>query len=96
MTVRDITLKIGVVTRTDSGASYAYAVDTSGTFIPFNLDFVDVESVVVSPDGTQELKAVPSFDDSPNPTGFYVYLFNASGTRVNGTVRWNATGVIES
>ncbi len=73
-----------------------YAANTNGTFIPFNLTFVDVESVLASPDGTQELKAVPSFDDEANPTGFSVYLFDASGARVNGKVRWNATGVIES
>jgi len=35
---------------------------------------------------------VVDFVDSPNPTGFKVYLFNTSGTRVSGNFTWQCRG----
>ena len=94
--LKDVKLQVGVTKRSDSGTAYVMASDTNGTFIPFNLTFIDIDSIVMSPDGSTEIKAVPSFVDTANPTGFYGYLYDANGARVSGTVRWNADGVTES
>ncbi len=76
----------------DSGRSNVYAADSGGTTITFNKSFVDVVSIIVTPEGTSQRTAVYDFTDAPNPTDFSVYLFDDTGTRVDGTVSWAVTG----
>lgn len=62
-------------------------------FSSVGVSFVDVRSITVTPRGTAARTAVVDFSDAPNPTGFTVYLFDASGTAVTGGFTWDASGV---
>ncbi len=91
--VTEVQLEVQVKEVTDTGTSAVAAGDSSGTTITFTKDFLDVSAIVVTSQGTAELKPVVDFTDAPNPTSFKVLLFDAAGARVSGTVRWNARGV---
>ena len=59
----------------------------------FNVDFVDVQGITVTPQGTTPLLAVVDFEDVPNPKSFDIYLFNGTtGAPATGQVRWNVRG----
>ena len=96
MSVGDFRLQVGVITRTDSGVVTVNSGDVGGTEVEFNLPFVDVISITASPDGSTDLRAVPSFTDLANPETFSMYLFDTNGDRASGTVRWVATGIVQT
>ena len=79
--------------RNDSGNGTANSGDVGGTTVTFNLAFVDVDSISVTPLTTSAVIAVYDFVDVPYPTSFKVLLFNTSGTRVSGGFSWSARGV---
>jgi predicted phage tail protein len=79
--------------RNDSGSGTANSADSGGTTVNFNIAFVDVDSISVTPLTTSAVIAVYDFTDVPNPTSFKVLLFNTSGTRVSGGFSWSARGV---
>jgi hypothetical protein len=91
--VTEVTLSVQVKEITDSGTSSVLAADSGGTTISFTKSFLDVSAIVVTPQGTTELKPVVDFTDTANPTTFKVLLFNSAGARANGDVRWNVRGV---
>lgn len=76
--------------KNDTGVAY---VSANPTTVNFNVDFVDVQGITVTPQGTTPLLAVVDFDDVPHPTSFDVYLFNGTtGAPATGQVRWNVRG----
>jgi predicted phage tail protein len=79
--------------RNDAGTGTANSGDSGGTTVNFNVAFVDVQSITVTPTSTTGVIAVYDFVDAPNPTSFKVLLFNTSGTRVSGGFSWSARGV---
>jgi predicted phage tail protein len=79
--------------RNDAGSGTANSGDSGGTTVNFNVAFVDVQSISVTPASTTGVIAVYDFVDAPNPTSFKVLLFNTSGTRVSGGFSWSARGV---
>lgn len=79
--------------RNDAGSGTANSGDVGGTTVTFNLAFVDIQSISVTPLSTTGVIAVYDFVDAPNPTSFKVLLFNTSGTRVSGGFSWSARGV---
>lgn len=79
--------------RNDAGSGTANSGDVGGTTVTFGVDFVDVQSISVTPLSTTGVIAVYDFVDAPNPTSFKVLLFNTSGTRVSGSFSWSARGV---
>jgi predicted phage tail protein len=79
--------------RNDSGNSTANSSDSGGTVVTFNIAFVDVDSISVTPLATSSVTAVYDFVDVPYPTSFKVLLFNSSGARVSGAFSWSARGV---
>lgn len=79
--------------RNDSGNGTANSGDVGGTTVTFNVAFVDVDSISVTPLTTSAVIAVYDFVDVPYPTTFKVLLFNTSGTRVSGSFSWSARGV---
>ena len=87
------TVRVTVKEIADGGIVNVFAADVSGTTIPFTKAFLDVSSLVVSAAGSTDLKAVRTFPGGVNPTSFQAYLFNAAGTRVDGTISWHARGV---
>jgi hypothetical protein len=78
--------------KNDAGTVSAVSTDAGGTVVNFNVPFIDVTSIVLTPLGTTPLDAIYDFVDVPNPTSFKVLLFNSAGTRVSGTVSWSARG----
>lgn len=88
-----VNVRFDVKLKNDAGTASAVSTDSGGTQVNFNLPFVDVSSITVTPLSTSAIIAVYDFVDVPNPTGFKVLLFNTSGTRVSGTVSWSAKGV---
>lgn len=79
--------------RNDFGTGSAVAGDSGGTTVNFGIDFVDVQSINVTPGGTAARYAIYDFVDVPNPTSFKVLLFDSSGNRVSGPFSWSARGV---
>ena len=93
MLLSGLNVRLDVKLISDSGAGTANSADSGGTTVNFNIPFVDVDSIAVTPTGTSAVIAVYDFVDAPNPTGFKVLLFNTSGTRVSGGFSWSARGV---
>jgi hypothetical protein len=87
-----LNVKLDSKLRNDSGTGTANSGDSGGTVVNFNIAFVDVDSISVTPLATTSVVAVYDFVDVPNPTSFKVLLFNSSGTRVSGAFSWSARG----
>jgi len=90
----NLVCRLNVKQEMDSGNVDADSADVGGTAVGFNKSFKDVNSITGTALGTTELKVIIDFTDVPNPTGFFVYVFDASGTRASATVYWKARGVI--
>jgi hypothetical protein len=90
-----LNLRLDFKLKNDSGTGTANASDSGGTVVTFNVAFVDVDSISVTPtnsSGTPVI-AIYDFTDLPNPTTFKVLLFNTSGSRVSGNFSWSARGI---
>lgn len=83
-------LRLDVKLRTDQGR--VEITSTGGTTIPFNIEFVDIQSITCTPKGTGNRSAVYDFDDLPNPTDFTAYVFE-DGVETTGEISWVARGV---
>ena len=91
-----INVRLDSKLRTDTGSDSVSSA-TSGKTVNFNLSFVDVESIIVTPQVTvtgnnQQIIPVVDFTDVANPTSFKVYLFDGSGNRTTGPFYWTARG----
>jgi len=93
ITVTGLNVRFDVKLKNDAGVASVLSTDVGGTVINFNVSFVDVDSITVTPKGTSARIAVYDFVDVPNPTSFKVLLFDTSGTRVSGDVSWSVKGV---
>lgn len=82
-----------VTSATSATTSGNVTLDPNGTPAAFNVSFVDVQSITVTPGGTSASIAVYNFVDVPNPTGFKILQFNTSGTRIAGTAGWSVKGI---
>lgn len=91
--VTALNVKLDVKLKNDAGTVQVYAADSGGTVVNFNVPFLDINSITVTPLATVLQTAVYDFVDVPNPTSFKVLLFDSSGSRVDGTVGWSAKGV---
>ena len=58
----------------------------------FNVNFIDVQSITVTPRGTVPRIAIYDFLDAPYPTSFKVLLYDTNGNRVSGPFSWSAKG----
>lgn len=81
----------------DNGEGWISETETpmlTGTWVPFNRGFVDVQSLpqpnVVN---HQEYTAYTVFEDVINPEGFRIFVKDKNGSRVTATVDWVAMGV---
>lgn len=93
VTVTGLNVRFDVKLKNDAGTATANSADSGGTTVGFNVSFVDVESITVTPKGTAARIAVYDFVDVPNPTGFKILLFDTAGNRVNGDVSWSVKGI---
>jgi len=92
MRINALRVRLDVKLRTDAGR--VTVSSTGGTQVLFNIPFVDVQSITVSANSTSFKNAIYYFVDTPNPAGFYVYLFDSDGNELDtGEVSWNARGV---
>lgn len=108
VSVGNINIRCDVKRKMDFGKAFCAADDNgegwvsqqatpmlTGTFVPFNVDFVDVESLpkpnVVN--DTNGLTAYTVFEDVHDPVGFRVFVLDKNGNRASATVDWAAYGV---
>jgi len=85
--------RLDVKLEIDSGSIQAEAADVGGTPVLFNKAFKAVNSITVSVESNIERRIVYDFVSIPNPTVFYVYVYDTSGSRVDAIVSWKARGV---
>lgn len=86
---------------TDNGQGWVSEAATpmlTGTWVPFKVDFVDVQSlprpnVVVNNSVQSTYTAYTVFEDVINPKGFRVFVKDKNGNRVTADVDWVAMGV---
>ena len=90
--ISNLNLKIDVKIKNDTGTGTANSSDSGGTTVNFNVTFVDVQGIAVTPNTTSAVIAVVDFQDVPNPTSFKVLLYNTSGVRVSGNFTWQCRG----
>jgi hypothetical protein len=94
--INELLVRLDVKLRTDSGS---VNIAANPTAVTFGVDFIDVQSITLTPNGNKvgaARYAVYDFDDSPYPTGFDIYLFDLDGNPVTGAnefVSWTARGV---
>ena len=93
ITITGLNVRMDAKLKNDAGTGTANAADSGGTTVNFNVSFVDVDSITVTPAGTAARFAVYDFVDAPDPTSFKVLLFDTAGTRVSGGFSWSAKGV---
>ncbi len=93
MLLTGLNVRLDSKLRNDAGNGTANSGDSGGTTVNFNVAFVDVQSITVTPLATTGVIAVYDFVDAPNPTSFKVLLFNTAGSRVSGGFSWTARGV---
>jgi hypothetical protein len=86
-----LTLKLSSKLRTDSGSGTVTDAN-NGVWVSFGIPFVDADTPVVQPVGTTPLIPVVDFTDTPNPTGFRVYLYTLAGAKTTGSFSWTARG----
>lgn len=79
----------------DMEKSVRKANELTGTWVPFNIKFTDVEVPISAEpvEGSTGLNPLVVFEDVVNPQGFYLSLWNKKGEPVNGKVQWFALGV---
>ena len=90
--INAITHRIDSKLKTDAGNGTANAGDSGGTVVSFNVPFIDVQSINVTPKATTPVTAVYDFVDVPYPIEFSVYFFNDSGSRISCDFSWDARG----
>lgn len=90
--INSLEVRLGSILKALSGKGTALSTDEAGT--PVYIDsFTDIESVVITAESDTGVLAVYDFHDVPNPTTFYVYLFNiVDGSRVDGDFSWTIRG----
>lgn len=87
-----INLRLDTKLKTDQGKGLAFAADSGGTVVNFNIPFFDITSIVPAANSTSPITAVYDFVDVPNPTSFKILLFDEAGVRVDGSFSWTARG----
>ena len=91
--VKNLNLKLDAKIRNDTGVgSYNHVNDPNGVTVTFNVAFVDVQGIAVTPNTTSAVFAVVDFQDVINPTSFKVLLYNTNGDKVSGNFTWQCRG----
>jgi hypothetical protein len=98
--ITSLNLKLDTKILNDTGVGTCTESDSSGSGkeISFNVDFVDVQGIAVTPNVNNETStnkkriAVVDFVDSANPTSFKVFLFDLDGNPKGGKFTWQCRG----
>lgn len=91
ISVSSFNLKLSSKQKSDGG-SFTISNATTGVAVSFNVPFISAFTPIAQPDGLTPLVPVVDFAGGINPTGFTVYLYNQSGTKVTGSGSWNVKG----
>lgn len=92
LVVSQLNVRLNTKTKSASGNGTANAADAGGTTVNFGADFIDVQSISVTPLSTTARFAVYDFVDVPYPTSFKVLMYDVNGNRVSGNFSWSARG----
>lgn len=92
LSVGNFNLTLNTKIRNDAGSGTSLSTDATGTYVPFNVDFIDIASITTAPNTTQPIYVVYDFLDVPNPTGFRVLAYDAQGHRITAPFSWSARG----
>ena len=91
--INSLRLRLDVKLKTDAGRVITDGV-TGLAMVPFNIAFVDIQSIQVSINSTNGDVATYDFVDVPNPTQFNVKSQTNSGAALGGAeISWNVRGV---
>ncbi len=90
--VSKINVRLSTKSKSDSGTGTASSTDVGGTVVNFNVPFIDIQSITVTPLSTSARFAVYDFVDVANPTSYKVLIYDTSGNRVSGNFSWTARG----
>jgi hypothetical protein len=98
LVITGIRILLDLKEKKDSGNATANSGDAGGTQVDFNISFIDVQSITITPivtgtPGSIPIAVVEDFLDVPYPTHFHVYLYDYAGTRLSGDFSWAAKGV---
>lgn len=106
MLITNINYRLDVKKKTDFGNLTSLASENGdgfvnieetpelyGTFVPFGVNFVDVQAGPNATCNETGKTAYVNFTDVQHPDGFRVYVLDANGQRVDGAVSWYAFGV---
>ena len=106
MLITNINYRLDVKKKTDFGNLTSLASENGdgfvnieetpelyGTFVPFGVNFVDVQAGPNATCNETGKTAYVNFTDVQHPDGFRVYVLDANGQRVDGVVSWYAFGV---
>lgn len=91
--ISDGHVRLEIKSKSDSGEVTANAADSGGTTVNFGTSFISVNSITLTPKGTSARIAIYDFAGGANPTSFKALLYDTTGTRVSGSVSWQAFGV---
>ena len=86
-----LNIKLSVKNRTDSGSGVITNAAT-GVVVPFGYPFIDADTPMVQAQGAVPLIPVVDYADTPNPTGFTVYLYTTAGVKTTGSFSWTVRG----
>jgi len=90
----NVTISLNVKKELDSGLVTANAGDITGTTVPFNKKFKDVESITLTVEAKEPITAIYDFNDIANPVSFKVFALDSTGNRVTYPVSWKARGIV--
>jgi hypothetical protein len=80
-TLDSLAVRLDAKLKNDAGTTSAVSTDASGTIANFNVEFIDVSSITVTPGGTSAAMAVYDFQDA-TLTGTYSITSNTATVNV--------------
>jgi hypothetical protein len=100
--ISNINILLNVKREVDANNIECFATDVNGTEVllpgDFSLGhgtkvFKDIDSITTTPKSTSPYTAHFDFVDIPNPTHFFIYVFDSAGRRVDSLVDWKVKGI---
>jgi len=103
ISVGTVRVAINVKREVDANNIMCLASDVNGTEVQLPGDFSlghgsktfkDIDSITTTPKSVSPFTAHFDFVDVPNPTNFFIYVFDSAGRRVDSLVDWKVKGIV--
>ena len=100
--ISNINILLNVKREVDANKIECFAADVNGTEVLLPGDFAlghgtktfkDIDSITTTPKSVSPYTAHFDFVDVPNPTHFFIYVFDSAGRRVDSLVDWKVKGI---